>query len=169
MEGEDQSPGGHGLVLENGRVKNTLTGTTPPILHFAGAGHWPNWKHPERVGTCAAYEFMRVAGQPELVAIMEEKSHKKFFGLMPWKSLCTPFVTLFDQLAMKVSTAGDFFIWGFARVYGPWLLVVALGMLCLVVRFFFCLSVPVFWKLLLVHIDICGRSPFRGKAVADKN
>jgi len=62
-------PGGYGLELSGKRLHNTITNTTPPILHFPGPGHWPEFAHPDRCGTCAAYEVFRTIGHPALVNV----------------------------------------------------------------------------------------------------
>eukprot|EP00811_Abedinium_folium_P035290 NODE_8095_length_1523_cov_13.472779.p1 GENE.NODE_8095_length_1523_cov_13.472779~~NODE_8095_length_1523_cov_13.472779.p1 ORF type:complete len:415 (+),score=118.40 NODE_8095_length_1523_cov_13.472779:106-1350(+) len=112
---EATKPGGHGLILEDGLMHNTITGTVPLMLHFAGVGHWPDSRHAERVGTCAAYEYFRAAGHPDFVALLEQRMKRKFFGMPPWKAMCTNLISMFDRMAMSVSTSGDFIIWAFFR------------------------------------------------------
>merc|ERR1711957_451389 len=58
------------LVMSGGRLHNIFTNTTPLMLHFPGPGHWPDLSHPERTGTCYAYEFLRKVF-PDLVQLME--------------------------------------------------------------------------------------------------
>jgi len=84
-----QEPGGRGLLVKDGRLRNTITKTTPLILHFPGVGHWPDWWHPDRVGTCAAYEFLRETGHPTLLKFLEKQSSRhKSFALKPyWRVL----------------------------------------------------------------------------------
>jgi hypothetical protein len=104
-------PGGSGLILKDGRIFNTITNTTPLILHFPGGGHWPDFRHPTRVGTCAAYELFRKASQPELALAMEQEAKGKFIGLKPWKAICAKFTTGWDTAGMFVSNMGDNAIW----------------------------------------------------------
>lgn len=105
------SPGNTGMVVRDGLFRNTVTNTTPLILHFAGMGHWPDWKHPDRIGTCAAYEFFRTAGHPKLAALMEKRSSQsKYFTLQPWKELCGS-ITLWDTWGVGVSRFGDVIVW----------------------------------------------------------
>merc|ERR1712048_1320467 len=71
---DPDEPTSNGLILRDGRLRNTQTNTTPLILHFPGGGHWPDWWHTERVGSCAAYELLRSAGHPTLVKLLEKQS-----------------------------------------------------------------------------------------------
>jgi len=105
-------PGARGLVVSDGKLVNTVTHTTPPILHFPGVGHWPDWWHEERVGTCTAYEFFRDAGHPALAQLMEKRSNnQKGFETQPWKALCGPSLTAFDWWGVRVSHVGDVVAW----------------------------------------------------------
>mmetsp|Transcript_15515 Transcript_15515/g.30014 ORF Transcript_15515/g.30014 Transcript_15515/m.30014 type:complete len:340 (+) Transcript_15515:176-1195(+) len=108
-------PGDADLMLEgnhSGRIRNTITGTHPLIIHFAGIGHWSDWRHPSRIGSCPAYELFRVAGNAALAKKMEEDYFLSpgFFGLAPWKMSCTSFFTFYDRVAMRISKCGDLII-----------------------------------------------------------
>lgn len=102
-------PTGTNLVLEGDRIRNTLTGTFPSVIHFAGPGHWSDPRHPIRVGSCPGYELFRIAGNAALAARMEERyfNTPKVFGLAPWKVSCTGFFTFFDRVAMWISRLAD--------------------------------------------------------------
>lgn len=109
---------GTGLVLEDGRLRNKVTGSTPPILHFAGSGHWPEWRHPVRTGSCPAWEFFRLAGNAEIAAQMEsEYLAGSVFALQPWKAICCKYITVFDRVAMHISRSGDKILWLVANAW----------------------------------------------------
>lgn len=96
------------------RIVNTLTNTTPPLIHFPGVAHWPDWSDPKRVGTCLAYEFFRLA-HSSFVGMMEESSvvrqGGKYFGQAPWKQICTFYVSPFDYIGFRIQHVGDYVIW----------------------------------------------------------
>jgi len=115
-EDEEQSVRG-ALVVSGGRLRNTITNTTPLILHFPGASHWPDFRHPTRVGTCLLYEVFRILGNPALTELMEHRSvnrvPSKMFGQPPWKPVCAFYVSPFDYVGLRFSHLGDWII----RVY----------------------------------------------------
>jgi len=105
-------PGGYGLRLVENRLYNSMTNTTPIIAHFPGWGHWPDWKHPTRLGTCTLYEMLRAVGHPPLARLLESKSNTLFMlGYRPWKAICSDFHTQFDIAAMRLAHFGDNVLW----------------------------------------------------------
>jgi len=146
-------PGGPGLFIKDNVLHNKITNTTPLILHFPGVGHWPDWRHPERVGTCTAYEVLRVLGHPMLTSLLEKNSDECvyrgdcFVHLQPWKALCGPTVTGFDAFAVRVSRLGDTVVW-IAHSWGFATPIIVL-MIC---------SVPLLGVILALRRRSCGRS-----------
>jgi hypothetical protein len=104
-------PGQKGLVFVDGMLRNTITNSTPPILHFPGIGHWPDVYNPERVGTCTAWELFRAVHQQEALALEEESSSAKFMSPRPWKAVCSKINLISDIAAIKVSLWGEKGIW----------------------------------------------------------
>jgi len=104
-------PGGRGLVFGGGRLRNTITNTTPPILHFPGLGHWPDWSHPERPGTCSAWEVFRAIQPAVALAMEQESSDSEFIGLRPWRESCSHAITTFDRLGMRVALLAEVTLW----------------------------------------------------------
>jgi len=102
------------LVLKDGRLHNSFTNTTPLMLHFPGPGHWPDYGHHDRTGSCYAYEFLRYA-HPSLLSLMEERGASFGSGTyslaQPWKPVCTHYVSPFQRFAFMISYYGDYIVW----------------------------------------------------------
>lgn len=130
------------LVMSNGKIRNPRTNTTPPILHFAGPGHWPDSCHPLRTGTCVAYEVFRQM-KPGLTRIMEERASKAAQP-PPWKPICSSFISVWDDIGLRIGRIGDRIIRCSCSGFSPGLLLAALG---------FC--VPV--------LLVCGRASIRNR------
>jgi len=123
-------PGGDAMDLSGGRVHNRMTNTTPLVLHFPGPGHWPEFMHPERVGTCLAYEVMRSIITPGMTHLMEDlsftQSSGKMFGQPPWKGICTFYVSPFDYVGFKLQHLGDWILWAYFHTF--WRVILLIGM-----------------------------------------
>jgi len=122
------------LAFEGGRVRNLHTNTTPLILHFPGPGHWPLAADDSRTGTCLAYELLRQS-QPGMLRLMEEQSEVrkgggKYFGLRPWKPICTYYVSPFDYLGYRVAQWGDVLIWWYFHRFPQLVSMVAVSLAC---------------------------------------
>eukprot|EP00931_Biecheleriopsis_adriatica_P120296 TRINITY_DN95410_c0_g1_i1.p1 TRINITY_DN95410_c0_g1~~TRINITY_DN95410_c0_g1_i1.p1 ORF type:complete len:391 (+),score=37.62 TRINITY_DN95410_c0_g1_i1:59-1231(+) len=101
-------PGGHGLKISGGKLHNTMTDSFPLIAHFAGPGHYPNYRDSVRRGSCAAYEVMRAIGHPQLVKLWEKEYRSyNYFILRPWRSMCSKTESDWDKLGMHVSKFED--------------------------------------------------------------